>query len=396
MKENNGVKSTKNPERSNMEECDMCEKDVQNCRVGRDGSLDRNQKEDCSNTVGRESDEHNKETENQAEIKKHTETTEDNSNKIQPPTVDKEHSNISKVDKNIEHSEGKGEELHSHTKTDCNATTTETDGDRKAESYKDYGQEMYTHTNTEFKVTTKAEDGEKISKDYGQESYTHPDTDYKVTTTVTDDDKKEESSKDYHQEFYTHKKTDYKTTTPVTGGAMNTPERDEQVKAALAKARQFKTYDDEDEDTVYDYKKDKGDEQVKAALAKARQFKTYDDEDEDTVYDYKKDKGFIKACKKYVYFWRNKDIYSQWHKSVFTVNDKTFNCAEQYMMYKKAGRNICFYLQNSVFKRLNDSEKEITVFNPFSTKCMYLNSTSFNPLPQNQENVVTSIFYPFP
>ena len=43
------------------------------------------------------------------------------------------------------------------------------------------------------------------------------------------------------------------------------------------------------------------------------------------------------AMKKYVFFWQSHDIYSQWHKSDFRVNKTTFNCAEQFMMYRKAG-----------------------------------------------------------
>lgn len=37
---------------------------------------------------------------------------------------------------------------------------------------------------------------------------------------------------------------------------------------------------------------------------------------------------------KYVFFWNG--IYSQWYRSDFTIADMTFNCCEQYMMYKKA------------------------------------------------------------
>lgn len=37
---------------------------------------------------------------------------------------------------------------------------------------------------------------------------------------------------------------------------------------------------------------------------------------------------------KYVFFWNG--IYSQWLLSNFTIDGVTFNCCEQYMMYKKA------------------------------------------------------------
>ncbi len=35
----------------------------------------------------------------------------------------------------------------------------------------------------------------------------------------------------------------------------------------------------------------------------------------------------------FTFFWNGP--FSQWHPSVFIVNDITFNCAEQYMMYEK-------------------------------------------------------------
>ncbi len=37
---------------------------------------------------------------------------------------------------------------------------------------------------------------------------------------------------------------------------------------------------------------------------------------------------------KYVFFWNG--IYSQWHMADMTIDGKTFNCCEQYMMYRKA------------------------------------------------------------
>jgi ribA/ribD-fused uncharacterized protein len=36
----------------------------------------------------------------------------------------------------------------------------------------------------------------------------------------------------------------------------------------------------------------------------------------------------------FVFFWNG--IYSQWYSSNFIINDITFNCCEQYMMYMKA------------------------------------------------------------
>ena len=43
------------------------------------------------------------------------------------------------------------------------------------------------------------------------------------------------------------------------------------------------------------------------------------------------------ANKEFTFFWKNHSPFSQWHKSNFTIDDMTFNCAEQYMMYQKAG-----------------------------------------------------------
>lgn len=42
----------------------------------------------------------------------------------------------------------------------------------------------------------------------------------------------------------------------------------------------------------------------------------------------------IKMNEQFEFFWRGP--FSQWYPSTFTVNGKTFNCAEQYMMYSKA------------------------------------------------------------
>ncbi len=39
---------------------------------------------------------------------------------------------------------------------------------------------------------------------------------------------------------------------------------------------------------------------------------------------------------KFTFFWQNKSVFSQWHKSMFMENGQVFNCAEQYMMYHKA------------------------------------------------------------
>ena len=39
---------------------------------------------------------------------------------------------------------------------------------------------------------------------------------------------------------------------------------------------------------------------------------------------------------KFTFFYGTSQCFSQWHKASFTVDGVKFNCAEQYMMYKKA------------------------------------------------------------
>ena len=38
----------------------------------------------------------------------------------------------------------------------------------------------------------------------------------------------------------------------------------------------------------------------------------------------------------FTFFWRTESPFSQWHPSPFVVDGISFNCAEQFMMYKKA------------------------------------------------------------
>ena len=42
-----------------------------------------------------------------------------------------------------------------------------------------------------------------------------------------------------------------------------------------------------------------------------------------------------RETKDLVLFWQKGSPFSQWYPSVFTVDDLTFNCAEQFMMYHK-------------------------------------------------------------
>lgn len=40
--------------------------------------------------------------------------------------------------------------------------------------------------------------------------------------------------------------------------------------------------------------------------------------------------------KKYTFFWKDKDVFSQWHKAGFTIDGVHFKTAEHFMMWKKA------------------------------------------------------------
>ena len=47
---------------------------------------------------------------------------------------------------------------------------------------------------------------------------------------------------------------------------------------------------------------------------------------------------------KYEYFWRASSPFSQWYPCEFDIDGRTFNCAEQYMIYQKAGMNSFRFL----------------------------------------------------
>ena len=50
--------------------------------------------------------------------------------------------------------------------------------------------------------------------------------------------------------------------------------------------------------------------------------------------------GTVKPVEKFFFFWKSKSPFSQWHKAEFVVDGVEFNCAEQYMMYRKASELI--------------------------------------------------------
>lgn len=67
------------------------------------------------------------------------------------------------------------------------------------------------------------------------------------------------------------------------------------------------------------------------------------------------------------YFWGGP--FSQWAKSSFTIDGQTFNCAEQYMMYKKA----------MLFNDTDIAEKILSTSNPREQKALGRQVKGFDP-----------------
>lgn len=59
----------------------------------------------------------------------------------------------------------------------------------------------------------------------------------------------------------------------------------------------------------------------------------------------------MKITDKYVFFWGTNDIYSQWHPCQFSIAGRTFNCAEQWMMFCKAR----FFNNEDIVQKIMDS-----------------------------------------
>lgn len=59
----------------------------------------------------------------------------------------------------------------------------------------------------------------------------------------------------------------------------------------------------------------------------------------------------MRITDKYVFFWNG--IYSNWYPCKFTVEDRTFNCSEQFMMYCKAMYFKDFEIVEQVMKTEN-------------------------------------------
>lgn len=88
------------------------------------------------------------------------------------------------------------------------------------------------------------------------------------------------------------------------------------------------------------------DQEKQNALGKLREGQACEGEYETSKNDSFAIDACIKARHKYVFFWKSEDIYSQLNtQRIFYVDGQQFNCAEQFMMYKKAGNIIVYKLQ---------------------------------------------------
>lgn len=76
----------------------------------------------------------------------------------------------------------------------------------------------------------------------------------------------------------------------------------------------------------------------------------------------------MRITDKYVFFWANDSCFSQWHHSVFFVDNVEYNCAEQYMMAEKA------YL----FNDLDSRQKIMRESNPRKQKSLGRNVKNFD------------------
>ncbi|MDP5274204.1 NADAR family protein [Chengkuizengella axinellae] len=61
---------------------------------------------------------------------------------------------------------------------------------------------------------------------------------------------------------------------------------------------------------------------------------------------------------KFTFFWRTASPFSQWHRCHITVDGILFNCAEQYMMYKKAKLFDDHQIADKILKSSSPSEQK--------------------------------------
>ncbi|ESO86704.1 hypothetical protein LOTGIDRAFT_220498 [Lottia gigantea] len=67
-------------------------------------------------------------------------------------------------------------------------------------------------------------------------------------------------------------------------------------------------------------------------------------------------KSDLKGKQRFFFFYRKESPFSQFHSSKFSVDDKEFSCAEQYMMYSKAVLFNDEVMKKAILKTSNPAE----------------------------------------
>ncbi|XP_062509185.1 riboflavin biosynthesis protein VVA0006-like, partial [Corticium candelabrum] len=76
----------------------------------------------------------------------------------------------------------------------------------------------------------------------------------------------------------------------------------------------------------------------------------------------------LSEMEKFTFFWRSNSPFSQWYPASFTVGGITYNCAEQYMMHKKA----------VLFKDRQTADKVLSTTQPSGQKKLGRQVRNFN------------------
>lgn len=76
----------------------------------------------------------------------------------------------------------------------------------------------------------------------------------------------------------------------------------------------------------------------------------------------------------YTLFWRSQSPFSQWHPAHFTINNITYNCAEQYMMHQKALH----------FKDFEIAKEILMERDPWHQKCLGKKVRNFDEIEWNK------------
>lgn len=83
----------------------------------------------------------------------------------------------------------------------------------------------------------------------------------------------------------------------------------------------------------------------------------------------------MRVTDKYIFFWRSISIYSNWFECLFEIDDRSFNCSEQYFMYQKA----------LTFGDTETAEIILNTQNPRAQKQAGRNIKGYNELVWNQK-----------